>query len=433
MTGDGQVSEWVLEIHRPGKEPVIVQAKDGLTMGRHPDNDVVIEDARASAHHAEIRAQGDSFVLVDLGSTNKTKLGDGKPLGKGEAIPLSPGLVACIGKTTIEFKYTGDLRAAGEMTIPAVEARTPEPGEPEKQREPDERRRPVEPRTTSGIRMIGEGRIVRIPAAAAEEVAATREDEDEAGAGASPAVPPAPSVEEDNGFDESTTAKGAGSADTLLHWAEWRAAGPRLIVASESIRQRINFPGPELLIGRSQDRTKGITCCLPHDGVSLMHARIRFAEGRFFLEDLGSKNGTYIDAELLQPEQPREVQSDQRVRFGPVEALFITDDQEGGLQNRKQHYMEAGRVLMDEQIVTKLAMKKAVGDALGQSNHLGEALLLGRRISCRQWCDALDKAVVLAIVRKEVAQRVAGIRWLLVVVILFCLALLVLLITSSFF
>ena len=74
MTGDGQVSEWVLEIHRPGKEPVIVQAKDGLTMGRHPDNDVVIEDARASAHHAEIRAQGDSFVLVDLGSTNKTKI-----------------------------------------------------------------------------------------------------------------------------------------------------------------------------------------------------------------------------------------------------------------------------------------------------------------------------------------------------------------------
>jgi hypothetical protein len=47
---------------------------DILTIGRLPDCDITIEDANVSRKHAEIRPHGDGFVLVDLGSTNGSRV-----------------------------------------------------------------------------------------------------------------------------------------------------------------------------------------------------------------------------------------------------------------------------------------------------------------------------------------------------------------------
>ena len=43
-----------------------------IRLGRGGDNDVVLIDREISRHHAEIRAEGQDFVLADLGSTNGT-------------------------------------------------------------------------------------------------------------------------------------------------------------------------------------------------------------------------------------------------------------------------------------------------------------------------------------------------------------------------
>ena len=43
-----------------------------FTIGRGPDRDLVITDARVSRDHAEIRAEGPDFVLVDVGSGSGT-------------------------------------------------------------------------------------------------------------------------------------------------------------------------------------------------------------------------------------------------------------------------------------------------------------------------------------------------------------------------
>ncbi len=43
-----------------------------LTVGRGLDNDVVIEDARVSRHHAQLRYKTRRFWVTDLGSTNGT-------------------------------------------------------------------------------------------------------------------------------------------------------------------------------------------------------------------------------------------------------------------------------------------------------------------------------------------------------------------------
>ena len=45
-----------------------------VTIGRLPECDIALGDPNVSRHHAEIRPRGDGFVLVDLGSTNGSRV-----------------------------------------------------------------------------------------------------------------------------------------------------------------------------------------------------------------------------------------------------------------------------------------------------------------------------------------------------------------------
>lgn len=47
-----------------------------LTIGRAPDNDVVIDNLAVSDHHARLYAEGDRMVIEDLGSLNGTYVND---------------------------------------------------------------------------------------------------------------------------------------------------------------------------------------------------------------------------------------------------------------------------------------------------------------------------------------------------------------------
>lgn len=45
-----------------------------IAIGRHPESNIVLADPNVSRNHAEIRPQGDGFVIADLGSTNGTRV-----------------------------------------------------------------------------------------------------------------------------------------------------------------------------------------------------------------------------------------------------------------------------------------------------------------------------------------------------------------------
>jgi hypothetical protein len=49
-------------------------AETTITVGRHPESNMVLADPNVSRNHAEIRPQGDRYVVVDLGSTNGTRV-----------------------------------------------------------------------------------------------------------------------------------------------------------------------------------------------------------------------------------------------------------------------------------------------------------------------------------------------------------------------
>lgn len=45
-----------------------------ITVGRHPESNLVLADPNVSRNHAEIRPQGERYVVVDLDSTNGTSV-----------------------------------------------------------------------------------------------------------------------------------------------------------------------------------------------------------------------------------------------------------------------------------------------------------------------------------------------------------------------
>ena len=45
-----------------------------ISVGRHPDCNLVLADPNVSRNHAEIRPEGERFAVIDLGSTNGTRV-----------------------------------------------------------------------------------------------------------------------------------------------------------------------------------------------------------------------------------------------------------------------------------------------------------------------------------------------------------------------
>jgi hypothetical protein len=70
-----------------------------VTIGRAPDNDVVVGDPATSGHHGRIEVRAGSFWISDLGSTNGT-LVNGEPVIEKQ---LSDGDMIAIGQNTLRF------------------------------------------------------------------------------------------------------------------------------------------------------------------------------------------------------------------------------------------------------------------------------------------------------------------------------------------
>jgi hypothetical protein len=84
----------------------------GLTIGRLPDNAVIIDNPAVSGHHARVVCEGDQVVLEDLHSTNGTWVNTQQVTRHA----LKHGDVVLIGKHHLVF----DQHAAANQHVPAV-------------------------------------------------------------------------------------------------------------------------------------------------------------------------------------------------------------------------------------------------------------------------------------------------------------------------
>jgi pSer/pThr/pTyr-binding forkhead associated (FHA) protein len=69
-----------------------------MTLGRAPDNHVVLSDAYVSSYHARLDQRGGEWWLSDMGSRNGTRLND-VPITK--SAPLADGDVIGVGQVEL--------------------------------------------------------------------------------------------------------------------------------------------------------------------------------------------------------------------------------------------------------------------------------------------------------------------------------------------
>jgi len=85
---------------------------NGLTIGRHPGNDIVIDNLAVSGYHARIEYRAEGYALVDLESKNGTYLND-QPIS---ACMLSDQDTITIGKHALLVDLTDQVRVEESVT-----------------------------------------------------------------------------------------------------------------------------------------------------------------------------------------------------------------------------------------------------------------------------------------------------------------------------
>ncbi len=122
----------------------------------------------------------------------------------------------------------------------------------------------------------------------------------------------------------------------LALWVLWRDLGQAPRPAEESIpplRLTVSLEGetlnrqfalPEVVIGRSPQSQ----CHLPSNTVSARHARLFFRQGHWWIEDLGSTNGTFLNADPLT--RATIVVSGDKIRCGEAELVIVPESEARG-------------------------------------------------------------------------------------------------------
>ncbi|HEY4556923.1 MAG TPA: FHA domain-containing protein [Enteractinococcus sp.] len=76
--------------------------QDRVTVGRHPDADIFLDDVTVSRHHAVFEREGNDFRVVDTGSLNGTYINHDRV----DSLILRTGMELQIGKFRLSY-YAG--------------------------------------------------------------------------------------------------------------------------------------------------------------------------------------------------------------------------------------------------------------------------------------------------------------------------------------
>ena len=224
------------------------------------------------------------------------------------------------------------------------------------------------------------------------------------------------------GRDDSQSSETAEPLDpnalnTLADRASFETARPRLILCNEAFRKILPVDQARWTIGRSGEQTQ---CAIDHPAVSTVHAQIAYSQRHFFLEDQGSRNGTFLNGEQISPGQRAEIEPESHLRFGSVDAFFVVDCDADGRKADPNRWRNALEVLVADGKITRLQREEAQRKADERDHHPGEILLELGYVTPEQWRDALRRGEFV-VINRVVAKSGGGLK----VVILLIAALVV--------
>jgi len=294
-----------------------------IAIGRAADNQVVLDDAQVSRHHARINVTDDGFTITDVGSGNGTHL-NGVELEPRVPQPLQPGDTVLIGN------HTFTLRAAPDAEDTVLDTASVA----------------LDPSAT--FVMVAGSRLLVSSAGGDLDVRLDKERYSIGRDGASDIVIDDRAVSRRHA--DLTRLNGTyeivdlGSANGLALNGERierrRLAEGDTLTIAESVTliyrttygqsetwlplQRFNLDERQAVtIGRLAENDIPVE----HPAVSRFHARITRldARGAFSIEDLDSTNGTFVNGAAVAAGKRRPLASGDTIRVGPVKFLFTPE------------------------------------------------------------------------------------------------------------
>lgn len=311
----------------------------GATIGRHPDNEIILAPSMVSSHHARIThdPEGGCYLLEDLGSLNGTAL-DGQRISGRERLGHLH-VITFAGQHDFIFQdleRCAERHGAAAPAAVAGEDRRPEEktsieeapvalpgflagsGAPEAGVPPE----PAAEAAEAGERTSIERAPVALPGVfAAGDVgepppparpAGGRLPDTEELEGPPAAPPSEPPPEAEPIPEEVLELMAGGSGKATFHLE---------LVDPEGGVERVELSDGENLVGRGS----GARVQPDSLDISRRHAMLTVAGGKVTVRDLGSRNRTFLAGEEIDGEV--EVRPGMQLRFGGVEArLVVTGD-----------------------------------------------------------------------------------------------------------
>ena len=90
----------------------------------------------------------------------------------------------------------------------------------------------------------------------------------------------------------------------------------RLVSMIRSQYPDIELAGEKIIIGKKKAQ---VDVCLKQDCVSRIHARLERQKEDYFLTDLNSMNGTFVNGERLRPNEKRQIYAGDRISFASLQ------------------------------------------------------------------------------------------------------------------
>jgi S1-C subfamily serine protease len=303
-----------------------------LSLGRGPDNDVVLDDSQVSRRHALVRPMSGRIEIQDLDSYNGTFV-NGQRLTKPAVV--SPGDSVLFGETTATVQEEQPAAAAQPPLAPAYEpAPTPPafepppppvyepPPPPAYEPPPPPVYEPPPPPVYEPPPPPPEP-AVRAPSRNPFDRPAARDPFRPAAATPPPPPPPPPAYEPPPPQEAATAVMhdsfGAPpqehDAATMLGGNAWTppapARIPRLVVRTgrDEGKELALMEGVQVTIGRESTSTFVLT----DPRISSHHARVYLQGGRLIIEDSGSANGTFVNGARVTAPMAAEEESEIQV------------------------------------------------------------------------------------------------------------------------
>lgn len=335
--------------------------KDIVLIGRDPEADIVLDDPRASYRHAQIAKFEGGLYLFDLGSTNGTWLDDEIV---SQATPLSTGATIRIGQTEMQFAGGGasparqaPAAAVEETSLlvkegPALGVTFSLEGKSFKLgRDPQadgwlddgsvswEHLRLQRKKDAWQVEDLGSTNGTWLAGRRLKPgEAATIQPGDELVVGRFVLVLQAASVAAPPSVEESIPCRHCGQpikqSDKFCGHcgkpqAELTAAKPR-VKAKPRPKAYLELEGQprveiraKMVVGRNAD---ACDLALPDRAVSNQHFEIEYKDEGFFLQDLGSQNGTMVNGQRV-GEQAHPLANGDQITLGRDSTLIFHQEQ----------------------------------------------------------------------------------------------------------